>query len=107
MQGETVVQLQGNPDDRYFNLGPIIARRLGLAPHPDYPHALVLDDEPEVDVSVYDRVYLPNGEYFTVGELTMLSHKSGNEFRGWELWVDDPGGCSSSDLREPADGVAS
>jgi hypothetical protein len=96
------VHLHENPADRrYFKLGPIHARRLGLRPHPDYPQALILEYEDWEDTAIEPgtpRLYLPNGQYFTAEELTTLSHKSGDPDSGWEVWADDPGGYPSCDL---------
>lgn len=103
------VHLQGNPTNRYFKLGPIHARRLGLEPHPGFPHALVLAEEDWNGTGAVDAnalLHLPNGQCFTAEELTTLSHKSGDPVRGWEIWADDPGGYPSWELPDPMEVTA-
>lgn len=88
--GPAVVRLPGNPGNRYFRLGPIPARRLGLVGHPDpdRPWQMVLGEGADPDA----LLVLPNGVTFTAYELTTLSYKSGSPTEGWEVWCDDPGG---------------
>lgn len=85
-----IVRLPGNVGNRYFRLGPIHARRLGLVGHsdPDRPWQMVLAEGADPDA----LLVLPNGVTFTAYELTTLSYKSGSPDRGWEIWSKDPGG---------------
>ena len=90
-----VVRLSGYSNNLNFRLGPIHAKRLGLAPLSDkHPYALVLDDDADPNA----LLELPNGRRFTAEDLTNLSSKSGDSQKGWEIWSEDPGGYPSYEM---------
>lgn len=86
-----VLHLTGSPTNRYFRIGPLHVKRLGLMPHPDREYELMLQEGADPNAAVE----LPNGVVFTAHDLTTLSSKSGDAQRGWEIWTDDPGGFPS------------
>lgn len=92
---KTVVTLTGNPNNTYFKLGPIHARRLGLAADPLNPSQLLLTDGADPG----SELVLPNGVRLTAYDLTSLEHKSGGPERGWEIWSQDGGGFPPSRSR--------